>query len=123
MVGVEPHTPTPGHWSGAEKCPNCTNDPDDLFVVFCKIPLHLRETLGQFSIFRQNPTDLDECAHDEHRNLNRASRVEHTCGHDRPVLGECVGKGLGEPEARQVVAVCDHLRLGSVLNLNSEALT
>jgi hypothetical protein len=39
------------------------------------------------------------------------------------VLGECVGKGLGELEARQVVAVCDHLRLRSVLNLNSEART
>jgi len=52
--------------------------------------------MGQVSIVRQNPTDLDECAHDERRNLNRASRVEHTRGHDRPVLGECVGKGLGE---------------------------
>jgi len=77
--------------------------------------------MGQFSIVRQNPTDLDECAHDERRNLNRASRVEHTRGHDRPVLGECVGKGLGELQARQVVAACDHLRLRSVLNLNSEA--
>jgi hypothetical protein len=77
--------------------------------------------MGQFSIVRQNPTDLDECAHDEHRNLNRSSLVEHTRGHDRPVLGECVGKGLGELQARQVVAVCDHLRLRSVLNLDSEA--
>ncbi len=39
MINVEPDAPLPGHRFGAEKCPDRTNDPNDLFVVFRELPL------------------------------------------------------------------------------------
>ena len=79
-----------------------------------------RQPAGEFSTFRQEPADLDERANDENADLHRALRVQHASSHDRTVLGERIGERLRELQARQVVAICDHLQLFRVGKLEQE---
>ena len=79
------------------------------FVVLHELGIHLGELFEHIRMGQEQFALLDESAHDMDAHFYGFGAAQHIGVHEGPMLGEGVGTGLGELEAGEVVAICDHL--------------